>query len=149
MTPSKAPRRKLSSAARFWVLMGAALIAGLAIGFSQAFFFQDGASPSPAFVGAALLIGFALLLLGTWWWWVRADEAAREAHKWAWYWGGSIGMTLGLIGLVMLSLYAPDAPLPAGASYADALLTGAFGLLFLMLLGYGVAWAAWWISRRR
>ena len=149
MTPPLKPRRRLSSISRFWILMGVGLAAGLCLGVGQALFFADGASPPPAATGAVLLIGFAAVLLGTWWWWVGADEAAREAHKWAWYWGGSIGMTFGLIGFLMLHLHQPHAPLPEGISFSDALLMGAFGLLFLMVLGYGVAWAAWWISKRR
>ena len=149
MSPTDRPKRRLSSAARFWVLLGACMALGGGLAAAQALMFGEGAAPPPALTGAMLLVVFAGVLLGSWWWWVRADEAAREAHKWSWYWGGSVGMTLGLFGLLILNLHEPDAPPPPGVSYSDALLTGAVAILFLMVLGYGVAWAAWWITKRR
>src|SRR6185436_14398669 len=37
------------------------------------------------------LLGWAALI-----YWRNVDEAAREAHKFAWFWGGTGGMLLGL-----------------------------------------------------
>lgn len=86
--------------------------------------------------------------------WMRSiDEAAREAHKSAWYWGGSGGMALGGV-LVCLAVLpqAESLRIPSWlegrtdpAAYAA---TGAFGMMLLMLIGYGVAWAWWWLRRR-
>ena len=86
-------------------------------------------------------------------WMNSIDEAAQEAHKWAWYWGGSFGMAFGMVGLCvgMLPL-AENITIPSAFSgrtdpmaYAA---TGAFALLTLMILGYLVAWGVWWLRRR-
>lgn len=85
--------------------------------------------------------------------WMRAiDEAAREAHKAAWFWGGCGGMALGGVVLIMTSLpqtaewsfvtfNGRDDP----AAYAA---TGAFAMILLMTAGYTVAWVVWWLQRR-
>lgn len=86
--------------------------------------------------------------------WMRSiDEAAREAHKAAWFWGGSTGMALG--GAVIVLSLLPGAEtldLPAfwagrtdPAAYAAA---GASAMLLLMLVGYTIVWAWWWLARR-
>jgi len=86
--------------------------------------------------------------------WMRSiDEAAREAHKSAWYWGGSAGMALGGVALCLTSLpQAASLDIPTWlsgrtdpAAYAA---TGAFAMLLLMLLGYAIAWSWWWLRRR-
>jgi len=86
--------------------------------------------------------------------WMRSiDEAAREAHKAAWYWGGSGGMAVGGVFAILATLPAAaqwDLPnLFSGrtdpAAYAA---TGAFGLMFLMIIGYAIVWAWWWLARR-
>ena len=86
--------------------------------------------------------------------WMRSiDEAAQEAHKSAWYWGGSGGMAIGGV-LLILAAAQPAASLDLSpflgrtdpAAYAAA---GAFAMLTLMLIGYGVVWAWWWLSRTR
>ncbi|MDO9077379.1 MAG: hypothetical protein Q7U72_08000 [Brevundimonas sp.] len=87
--------------------------------------------------------------------WMRSiDEAAREAHKAAWYWGGSGGMAVGGVLLCMATLpQAGTIHIPSWldgrtdpAAYAA---TGAFGMMMLMLIGYTVVWAWWWITRMR
>ena len=85
--------------------------------------------------------------------WMRSiDEAAREAHKSAWFWGGSGGMAVGGVLVCLATLPQADSlhmpPLFDGrtdpAAYAA---TGAFGMMLLMLIGYTVAWAWWWLRR--
>ena len=87
--------------------------------------------------------------------WMRSiDEAAREAHKAAWYWGGSGGMAVGGVLICLATLPQADAiHIPSWldgrtdpAAYAA---TGAFGMMLLMLVGYTVVWAWWWITRMR
>ncbi|MDP1913573.1 hypothetical protein [Brevundimonas sp.] len=87
--------------------------------------------------------------------WMRSiDEAAREAHKAAWYWGGSGGMAVGGVLVCLASLPQAGAiHIPSWldgrtdpAAYAA---TGAFGMMLLMLIGYTVVWAWWWITRMR
>lgn len=87
--------------------------------------------------------------------WMRSiDEAAREAHKAAWYWGGCAGMCVGGVGVIM-------AGLPQAASWrlppvldgrtdpAAYMAAGAFGMLGLMIIGYTAVWAWWWFARSR
>lgn len=86
--------------------------------------------------------------------WMRSiDEAAREAHKSAWYWGGTVGLAVGGVAVIMAVL--PQAETLALPSFfsgrtdpAAYMATGAFGMLTLMLIGYLVAWAWWWWKRR-
>lgn len=144
-----ATRRRMSSAARSWVVMGSALIAGMVLGGGYAFLEHNESLPGPILSALILLVVFGLTLAGTVWWWARADEAVREAHKWAWYWGGSIGMCIGLGALIFVGIYGGDVPVPAGVSYGSAMMMGASLVLTPMLLGYGVAWFAWWVSKGR
>ena len=87
--------------------------------------------------------------------WMRSiDEAAQEAHKSAWYWGGSSGMAVGGILVCLATLpQAGSIHIPSWldgrtdpAAYAAA---GAFGMMLLMLIGYLVVWAWWWFARMR
>ena len=84
--------------------------------------------------------------------WRRIDEAAREAHKWAWFWGGNIALIPVMVGFVLL-LQRPDlgAPLwpgfPPEPAYYVA--TGGVIVVFSLLAGYGLAWLAWWLWKSR
>lgn len=79
----------------------------------------------------------------------RLDEAAQEAHKWAWFWGGSSGMGVGLIVLAIEPYFGwglgPDAygDAPISPYYLGGLISAAFGCA-----GYLLAWAVWWLKRR-
>lgn len=149
MTVSDRPRRRMSSVSRFWLLMAATVVLGVGVGGIYGWLEHAGALPGPL-MSALILFGlFGLLIAGTIWWWVRADEAVREAHKWAWYWGGSIGMCVGLGALLLGYAYGGEAPVPAGTSQGDMLFAGAVLVLAPMLVGYGVAWFAWWVSKGR
>ena len=83
----------------------------------------------------------------------RIDEAAREAHKASWFYGGSGGLAVGGVFIILASTPpAARLTLPAWfdgrtdpAAYAA---TGAVGLMALMLIGYGVVWGWWWLARR-
>ena len=86
--------------------------------------------------------------------WMRSiDEAAREAHKSAWFWGGCGGMALGGVFVILASLpQAATIHIPAWFSgrtdpvaYAA---TGAGAIVLLMVAGYTLAWAWWWWKRR-
>ena len=130
------------------------LLAGGVIGFLQA----TGQELHVDTVGfwiatiIAVLVMTASMAVGTVW--MKAiDEAAQEAHKSAWYWGGSVGMAVGGVLVILATLPgAEDLALPSvlgrtdPAAYAAA---GAFAMLTLMLIGYGVVWAWWWLSRTR
>jgi len=85
--------------------------------------------------------------------WMRSiDEAAREAHKAAWFWGGSAGMAVGGVGVILAAL--PQAETLRFAAHdgrtdpAAYMAAGAFGMMMLMMIGYAVVWAWWWLARR-
>ena len=82
--------------------------------------------------------------------WRRLDEAAKEAQKAAWYWGGSLGMGIGFIAVVLMT--SADATvgglLPADASPTQYVQAGAIGMMLVQLVGFVSAWALWWWSKR-
>lgn len=86
--------------------------------------------------------------------WMRViDEAAREAHKTAWYWGGSGGMCVSGVVLI-LSTAEPWRDIiarfvPVGGAPVDYMAAGAALLLVPMLIGYTLFWAWWWLARMR
>jgi hypothetical protein len=86
--------------------------------------------------------------------WMRSiDEAAREAHKAAWYWGGSGGMAVGGVFAILATLPAAEnwriPSVFSGRTDAAAYVaTGAFGLMTLMIIGYTIVWVWWWLARR-
>jgi hypothetical protein len=101
-------------------------------------------------VAVASMIGAMVISVA----WMRSiDEAAREAHKSAWFWGGCGGMAVGGVFFILASLPpAADIQIPAWFSgrtdpvaYAA---TGGAALALLMTAGYTLAWAWWWWKRR-
>jgi hypothetical protein len=100
----------------------------------------------------AVLIMVGAFVIGVFW--MRSiDEAAREAHKWAWYWGGTAGMSLGGVLMILSSLpQASGFTLPVvfggRADPAGYAATGAFAMMMLMVIGYTIAWAIWWWRHR-
>lgn len=142
------PKRPLGLGAYVLVLLGAGLIGGL-VGALQGLISDQGGpwgvAATTALMAVALAAGFAACL----WWWRGIDEAAREAHKWAWWWGGSGGMAVGA--LLLLALAADeDASFVAAMdlSASGLLLGGMWIILLFQLVGYAVAWAAWWLKHR-
>lgn len=129
-------------------------VAGATVGFMEA----SGREIDVVSIGFALLAGVAILIMaGSIWvgarWMSAIDEAAREAHKAAWYWGGSAGMAVGGVFLILATLpHAASVALPVlwsgrtdPAAYAAM---GAFAMMGLMLIGYIIVWAWWWLARR-
>ncbi len=90
----------------------------------------------------------------------RLDEAAWEAQKHAWMWGGLAGMLIGFLLMV--------APTPIGAVISDTVaalaarsgedrvfspLDHAFhlGALYILIaqgIGFFIVWIGWWAARR-
>ena len=101
--------------------------------------------------GVFLIAVMAATLAVSIWWWRRLDEAAREAHKWAWYWGGSAGMVVGLAAILTLTTRDVDLArfLPADANPGDMIVGGMMSILLFQLTGYTLAWAWWWLARMR
>jgi hypothetical protein len=118
---------------------------GAGIGADTANFWIIGALAVVAMIGG-LVVGAK---------WMRSiDEAAREAHKSAWYWGGSAGMSVGGV-VVVLATLQPAATvsipsfLPGRTDPAAYAATGAFAMLLVMMAGYAIVWAWWWLARSR
>jgi hypothetical protein len=90
------------------------------------------------------VLGFPLALS----WWRKIDEASREAHKIAWFFGGSIGILIAMI-LVVLNLMFDGIilnGLAAGIKGAEnySFEIGVTTCLTLAGLGYMINWAIWW-----
>ena len=79
--------------------------------------------------------------------WRAIDEAAREAQKWAWFWGGSAGMAVGLVTMITQPRWV-IATFADGPDPVDVLHAGALVLIAAQLIGFFVAWVFWWGSRR-
>lgn len=131
------------------VMLLTALLGGLA-GFGSALL---GDEPGPVGLGlTAVLISVAMVLgfIACVWWWRQIDEAAREAHKWAWWWGGSAGMAVGAVLMLSLMRTADDHPLPAsfGSTPGEIFGSGILSILLFQVVGYALAWAGWWLKHR-
>ena len=98
------------------------------------------------------IIGAAVLAITIWLvlsYWARIDEAAKEAQKSAWLWGGSAGMAVGFVADGVLSL--PQVyPEVRGAvlHLGGALLVGGAVVAVGAVIGFLIAWAIWWGARR-
>lgn len=142
---SPKPRRPLGLLA----ILGLTIVIGLTVGFIAALvetFGGDSAKSLQAIIlGVGILAGIMISIR----WWRDADEAVREAHKWAWYWGGSAGIAVVVVlfvlsGWGMITLNIP----PYGDGPDGAILSGSALTLGIMLAGYLIAWAAWWLRHR-
>ena len=136
--------------ARYLVVAGVCGLAGGVAGGVTAL--TGGTSPAQMGLSAVVVaaaMGIGLVVCG--WWWKGLDEAAREAHKWAWWWGSTFGLALGGVGLLTLLGAAEGdggASLFAGQAPIDLLFLGVFAVVGVQALGYLIAWAIWWLQRR-
>lgn len=94
-----------------------------------------------------LLTVMSLAVGATWSWWNALDEVAREAHKFAWYWGGSIGMAVAGVVLILVDSQQMAPPHIVPGEHGDFAL-GAMTVMLAQIVGYLIAWAGWWWSRR-
>ncbi len=148
MNPGSKPRRPYGIGTYLLMLLGVAVVGAIVGGFAGAF----GDMPGPAglaitaaSITAAMAVAFAACI----WWWRGIDEAAREAHKWAWWWGGSGGMAAGIVLLTTLTVRGDETSLAdVGLSVPDLIVTGMWAVLLFQLAGYSVAWAVWWLKHR-
>ena len=133
---------------RYGAVLGISAIAGIAAGGVAGFV---GDMNDEAGIGSAALIATSVALamaVGLWAslrWWKGLDEAAQEAHKWAWWWGATVGGCFA--GVILLTLLHGVGEL-GEAPFKSTLLLGATIVIGFQLLGYGVAWAVWWLKRR-
>jgi len=101
-------------------------------------------------LSAGLVAGAVALAMGAGlWaslkWWRGLDEAAQEAHKWAWWWGSTVG--LAVAGVALMTVFYGMGP-QGEASVKVTLGVGAAVVALCQFAGYGVAWALWWLRRR-
>lgn len=85
-------------------------------------------------------------------WWRQIDEAAKEAHKEAWFWGGNVGI-LAAVFLATINILTGNKVLPIIiGDYPDlknlAFEIGVLETLCFASFGYTVHWADWWWRRR-
>lgn len=142
------PKRPFGPGTFVLMVLGVAVVGGLAGAGGSIV----GDQPGPlglALTVALMALAMAAALAACVWWWRGIDEAAREAHKWAWWWGGSSGMAVGAILLLTLTLRDDGSTSQSvGSSAAELVAGGMFAILLFQLAGYGVAWAAWWLKHR-
>jgi hypothetical protein len=104
--------------------------------------------PAAIFVGGRELIAAASMFTIAWGffcsvlYWRGLDEPSREAHKVAWFWGGSVG--IGVLGALMVGMtFFPSLDEPTQSL--------AFGFMFTVVaqaVGYIIVWLGWWARRR-
>ncbi|MGR4866199.1 hypothetical protein [Caulobacter sp. LARHSG274] len=122
---------------RIWVAGGVALAVAIAVGVASGLLIIQGRDHIPTtaiLVLLALLIGGALFACVPWW--RRLDDMARDAHLTAWYWGGSFGAGIGLLGIA------------ASAGVRGAIFQGGALVVLAQVAAYVVFWLAWWAFRR-
>lgn len=150
MNPPTNPRRPFGPGVFIAMTLAVLIIGGLA-GAGSAFL-GDQPGPVGAVMTAALMCAaMATAFVACVWWWRGIDEAAREAHKWAWWWGGSSGMAVGLAAVLTLTLRADEAttlPEGFGESSVELFASGMMSILLFQLAGYALAWAGWWLKHR-
>lgn len=130
-------------------ILGLTVAIGLGVGFIAGLIETFGGNSTRLLQSAVLFIGILAGVLISIRWWRDADEAVREAHKWAWYWGGSAGIAVVVVlfvlsGWDLITLNIP----PYGDGPDGAILSGSAMTLCIMLAGYLIAWAAWWLRHR-
>jgi hypothetical protein len=141
--PAPKPRKPLGYAR----VLAVCVIFGLLVGGASGFINDMGGEIADPLRVILLAITVVFVLGVSLIWWRGADEAVREAHKWAWYWGGSVGIIGGMIVFALLSWDSRLIALPP-LEPANAVMIGMALILGLQLIGYTVAWAWWWLSRR-
>jgi hypothetical protein len=130
-------------------MLGLSVLLGMGVGGAAALIDAFG-GPATAPLHLALL---AVSIVAVVWicvsWWRSADEAVREAHKWAWYWGGSTGMAFVMLLFALSTWEVIDVTLPPlGDTPNDLIMTGVALTVGAQGVGYLVAWAAWWLRHR-
>lgn len=102
----------------------------------------------PAAITYGLIIAFLLAL--TSFTWRSMDEAARDAHKSAWFWGGGLGVAVA--GWAASVIMAPgvdfSALMPAVNAPQGYFGLGVLATMLLQLIGFVIVWAGWWLSKR-
>lgn len=144
--PATKPKRRSNS---YVGLLGVSLLLGIGVGAASALIDAFAGAATMPLQAALMVAATAAVLAICIRWWRNADEAVREAHKWAWYWGGCAGIAVIVVMFALASWGAIEITVPAYGEGRDGLiLTGVVLTLGAQLVGYLVAWAAWWLRHR-
>lgn len=120
--------------------MGAGAVAGIVTATSD-----QASIGGAAVIAATVALSMAAGLWASLKWWKGLDEAAQEAHKWAWWWGATVGLCFA--GVILLTLLYGVGNL-GEASVKTTVMIGAAIVTGCQMVGYGVAWGVWWLKRR-
>ena len=130
-------------------MLGLCAVLGLVVGFASALIDIFGGAATDVLQTGLLTVCMAIVFWICVVWWRGADEAVREAHKWAWYWGGSAGVVVVAIVLGLGAWEVIDlVPADFSGDPSDLVMTGAGLTLGVQMTGYLIAWAAWWLRHR-
>jgi hypothetical protein len=148
MTPARRPKRPYGLGTYVLLIVVIAFVGGIG-GAAQGLVGDRPGVLGLVLTAAIMSVTMAIAVVGCVWWWRGIDEAAREAHKWAWWWGGSGGVLIGAIFLLTLTFSDEAAtPVDVGVSAPNLIAGGMFAILLFQLAGYSIAWAAWWLRHR-
>lgn len=104
--------------------------------------------PFPLAVQITIAVAMlAALVCASIYYWRLIDEAAREAHKFAWFWGGSTALALSLPVLFLIDTSTWEALLGVHDARYWAM-AGVQAVILAQLAGYIIAWTAWWLRQR-
>lgn len=135
---------------RYLFVFGLMLLAGLiAGGLAAAVGASNPLRLTLTVVGLSTTMALAIAACA--WWWQGLDEAAREAHKWAWWWGSTFSLAVGGVVLITLTMAMNPAEMNEAlrdTTAIDLVAGGAMGALLMQCGGYFIAWAVWWLRRR-
>jgi uncharacterized membrane protein YidH (DUF202 family) len=147
----------LRSGVSFVALMVAVAAVSVVAGYLRESSGFGGPSTSGPVTGESglflLLLGAGMAALGwAFWltvaWWKKVDEAVRRAHLVGFFFGGTAGLCIAtllgssLIGAQPLTVLWLETHL---TSETEAFGFGALAAVVVILLGYLVGWAVWWL----
>lgn len=133
---------------RYGAVLGVCILAGAFAGGIAGFASGTGDSTGilrPVIVSMAVTVAMGVGIWSCSRWWAGLDEAAQEAHKWAWWWGSTYGLAFGAV-ILFTTVFAIGDTLPGEPK--QLLVTGAGMLAVAQTVGYAIAWAVWWLRRR-
>jgi len=89
--------------------------------------------------------------------WIRLDETGKEAHKFAWFWGGAFALLAALL-VALGVLTTPFFADPVSAFITSYMMgrgegqtgfaVGVLAAAIIQVVGYGLVWTGWWLSAR-
>lgn len=134
-----------------WLSLGACFVIGVALGYIAPELKDSEDAPRTIILIAAGLMLLVVPLSIVWW--RSLDELAQEAHKSAFFWGGSTALGAIVVPLLLLvELGRRDSfdmsSLPGNIGYVLGLSAGAGLAIFAVIGGYFIAWLIFWWRKR-